>query len=334
MKKIFFPIFFAILLVAGLGGWQATAAQTNDVVKFTIQLRDNVTVEMGAIVLKNSKKAKKGATILVLNGTGQTANTFRPLAASLFSKKTSSKVAQVILLDYPGHGNSGLPMPSTTLKFGDLTVADYVSALLRSLEKLAAMQLKPNVLLGHSLGAEIIQLAQQRLTSQGTNLKQSFGISGAIFLVPDIAGPLPWAFTANAGPVVAPLIRNDPNLGMILDIPASVFVDLFYRDRQGRLIANATTPDEAVAKGFISFDSATLGAELLGLPPFTQRPQLSEGIFDTSSGTAAGLLAFAQDGLYVFPDEHRNLYTFLTRDQNLRLFFTINDPDSVHNIHV
>ncbi|MBL8149931.1 MAG: hypothetical protein JNN15_08380, partial [Blastocatellia bacterium] len=58
------------------------------------------------------------------------------------------------------------------------------------------------------------------------------------------------------------------------------------------------------------------------------------GIFDSSRGTVAGLLAFAQDGIYVFPTEHQNLYTFLTRDQRMRLFFQIQDPDSVHNIHV
>jgi glucose/arabinose dehydrogenase len=46
------------------------------------------------------------------------------------------------------------------------------------------------------------------------------------------------------------------------------------------------------------------------------------------------VIAFEQDGLYVFPTEHRGVYSFITQDQSGRLFFTVNGADTVHNLHV
>src|SRR5262249_31692005 len=117
MKKSVVYLLYSALLLMVLGLFDAASAQTENIVKFQIQLRDNVTVQMGAIVITSQKNVKKGVTLLVINGTGQTANTFRPLAQALVkSEKTGNKVARVILLDYPGHGNSALPMPSSALK--------------------------------------------------------------------------------------------------------------------------------------------------------------------------------------------------------------------------
>ena len=194
--------------------------------------------------------------------------------------------------------------------------------------------LRPNVLLGHSLGAEIIMLAQHRLISQGVTLRSKFGVSGAIFLAPDIPGPLPWAFVDSgaAAPLVAQFIRQDPLLGSIVDIPPPVWVSLFYSDRAGQIIPNATTPEEAIERGFISLDSATMGAELLGVSG--PRPLIDSGIFSLSRGTVASVITLEQDGLYVFPTEHRELYSFITQDQGGKLFFTINGADTVHNLHV
>jgi hypothetical protein len=165
-------------------------------------------------------------------------------------------------------------------------------------------------------------------------LRSKYGVFGAVFLVPDIPAPLPWAFVDSgaAGPLVAQFVRQDPVLGSVLDIPAPVWVSLFYSDRAGQIIPNATTPEEAVAKGFISLDSATVGAELIGATG--SRPPINQGIFSLNRGTVTSVIAFEQDGLYVFPDEHRGLYSFITQDQNGRLFFTVNGADTVHNLHV
>lgn len=323
---------FGLIIICLCGMFQTAAAQANKfTINFTVQLRENVSVEMGAIVLDNPSTPPNGVTILTLNGTGQTASTFEPLAQALFTDTTDSKVARMILLNYPGHGNSGLP---TGTQFGLLGINDYVSALLASLGRLAQLNMAPEVLLGHSLGAEIIQLAQTRLMAQNTSLRASFGVKGAVFLVPDIAAPLPWAFVDSgaAGPLVAQFVRVDPVLGPILDIPAPVWVALFYSDRSGNIVPNATTPEEAVAKGYISFDSATMGAELIGATG-SGRPPISAAGFTNSSGTVAGTIAFEQDALYAFPSEHLNLHTFITNGDD-KLFFAISGPDTVHNLHV
>jgi len=332
MKTVFRVFLAGMFLViwGGLSLVSATELSTFDI-NFQVQLRTNVSVQMGATVAVNPRNPSSGLQVLFLNGTGQTANTFKPLTQAIFSDNFGFVVSKAILLNYPGHGNSGFP---TGIQFGSLSINDYVTSLLASLDKLPQQGLRPNVLLGHSLGAEIIMLAQQRLINQGVTLRSKYGVFGAVFLVPDIPAPLPWAFVDSgaAGPLVAQFVRQDPVLGSVLDIPAPVWVSLFYSDRAGQIIPNATTPEEAVAKGFISLDSATLGAELIGATG--SRPLISQGIFSLNRGTVTSVIAFEQDGLYVFPDEHRGVYSFITQDQSGRLFFTVNGADTVHNLHV
>ena len=332
MKTVFRVFLAGMFLVIGGGLSLVSASEPPSYdINFQIQLRDNVSVQMGATVVVNPRNPNFGLQVLFLNGTGQTANTFKPLAQAIFSDNFGFLVSRAVLLNYPGHGNSGYP---SGIQFGSLSINDYVTSLLASLEELPRLGLRPNVLLGHSLGAEIIMLAQQRLISQGATLRSKYGVFGAIFLVPDIPGPLPWSFVDSgaAGPLVAQFVRQDPVLGNVLDIPPPVWVSLFYSDRAGNIIPNATTPEEAVAKGFISLDSATVGAELIGAAG--PRPPINQGIFSLNRGTVTSVIAFEQDGLYVFPDEHRGVYSFITQDQSGRLFFTVNGADTVHNLHV
>jgi pimeloyl-ACP methyl ester carboxylesterase len=332
MKTVFRVFLAGMFLVIGGGLSLVSASEPRDYdVNFQIRLRNDVSVQMGATIMVNPRNPNFGLQVLFLNGTGQTANTFKPLAQAIFSDNFGLLVSKAILLNYPGHGNSGYPYG---IQFGSLSIDDYVTSLLASLDKLPRLGLRPNVLLGHSLGAEIIMLAQQRLISQGDSLRSKFGVAGTIFLAPDIPGPLPWAFVDSgaAAPLVAQFVRQDPLLGSIVDIPPPVWVSLFYSDRAGQIIPNATTPEEAVGRGFISFDSATMGAKLLGVSG--PRPLIDSGIFSLSRGTVASVITLEQDGLYVFPTEHRDLYSFITQDQSGKLFFTVNGADTVHNLHI
>src|SRR5262249_48793987 len=151
---------------------------------------------------------------------------------------------------------------------------------------------KPDMLIGHSLGGEIVQLAQSRLLRTGHGLRHKYGIRAVLLLVPDIAAPLPWV-AADAGafdPLIGPpFVRNDPIAGPIMDllrVPGGpeTWVSLNYADRAGTVIAAAPTPAQAVANGFISFESGTLMAQLVGLPatpggPRTPRPAVDADIF-------------------------------------------------------
>lgn len=333
MKKFVLSTLLGLFLMLTFGFSTLVKAQAPVFrVNFTVQIKPGVTVDMGANVVVNPNKPKKGSTILILNGTGQNSNTFIPLSQQLFTDSTTSKlVARTILLNYPGHGNSSFPQGA---KFGDLTLSDYVTSLIESLKNLNAIGMAPDVIMGHSLGSEMLHLAQQRLISQGTNFRKAFGVKTAIFFVPDIVGPPAWGFTdSGTGAAVLSMLRvQDPQQGSIVVFPPPVWIGFFYGNLMGQVVQGAPTPDQAVANGFITTDSATMAAEFLGAPPF-KRPTVSAGIFGNSQGTTAGLVALEQDGIYTIK-EHQDLYTHLTQDQSGKLFFPLRGPNTVHNLHV
>lgn len=342
MKKIVLNSILGLLLFTLLTLTNALAQTTSSIVKFNVQLRNNVTIQMGATVISKTSSQRGRHSILVLNGTGQTSKTFIPLAQSLIA--SDANVSKMILLDHPGHGNSGFPI-SNEVKFGDLTMDDYVTALLGSLQQLKFRNIRPNAILGHSLGAELIQMAQTRLSNNGRSLRRDFGIRSAIFIVPDIANPLPWAAidAGAADPLAAGFVRNDANLGNVFDLLTlpggpETWVGLFYGNLAGTIVAGAPTPSQAVSNGFISLDSAAMVKQLIGLPdapgePRKPRPTINANTFSRNSGTPAGVIALEQDALYLFPDEHRSLYRFVTGDQTDNLFFPFAGSNTVHNIH-
>ncbi|KAF0233776.1 MAG: hypothetical protein FD167_4674, partial [bacterium] len=274
MKKFILATLLGLFLMLTLGFANLAQAQAPTFrINFTVQINPNVTVDMGANVVVNPSKPKKGSTILVLNGTGQNSNTFIPLSQQLFADSVTTKlVARTILLNYPGHGNSSFPISNSGVKFGDLTLGDYVTSLIESLKRLNEIGMAPDVIMGHSLGAEMLHLAQQRLIGQGTNFRKAFGVKSAIFFVPDIVGPPAWAFTdSGTGTAVLSMLRvEDPKQGSIVVFPPPVWIGFFYGNLMGQVVSGAPTPDQAVANGFISTDSATMAAEFLGVAPFNR----------------------------------------------------------------
>jgi pimeloyl-ACP methyl ester carboxylesterase len=334
-----FQSILGVLLLTVFGLANAAAQTTTTIVNFTVNVRPGVTVNMGATVISKTGSSN-GDSILVLNGTAQTAKTFIPLAQSLIA--SNANVFRMILLDHPGHGNSGFPIG---VKFGELNMDDYVTAFLESLGKLGSMNLGPSAIMGHSLGAELMQMAQTRLVRNGENLRNKFGIKTAIFLVPDLANPLQW-FAIDAGAadgLAAAFVREDPVLGSIFNLLTlsggpDTWVGLFYGNRAGMLAPGFPTPTEAVNNGLISLDSGAMVKQLIGLPdtqggPRKPRPTIDANTFTSSTGTIAGLITLEQDGLYIFPDEHRALYRFVTGDTHDKLFFTFTGEFTVHNIH-
>jgi pimeloyl-ACP methyl ester carboxylesterase len=336
LNTFLLTVFFLLTWAAGSG-----LAQTNDSpnlfrINFLVAVRNGVSVDMGALVVANPN-LKRGSNILILNGTGQTANTFVPLAnAILGDQRLGRQVARVVLLNYPGHGNSGLPvtLSGPTVRFGDLTIDDYVTALINSFTTLNNIGLAPDFLIGHSLGAEVMQLAQQRLVTQGTNMRRQFGITGATFLVPDIAGPLPWLFADGGGGAQAAgaFSRQDPVLGGLLDIPAEAYIQLFFTDLQGRPVPGTPTPDEVRRRGLTSLDSLAMAAQLVGLSG--PRPPFQANIFSRRNGTLISIVGLEQNNLYVFPTEHQTVYRFLTGDMTDKMYFPLRGPNTVHNIHI
>jgi len=318
------------------------AAQTEtSPLTFNVQIRSGVTVNMGATVLSRQQGSKRDG-LLIVGQASQTAATFATLAESILA--SDAKVSSVTLLDFPGHGTSGLPSGGG-VKLGDLTLDDYASAFLASLAALDGLQVKITAIVGHGLGGEIVQLAQTKLLQSGRSLRRDFHIRAAVFIVPTIGAPLQWAAidAGAADGLAAVFIRNDPSLGTVYDLLTHVtgpttWVALYYANNAATVAPGAPTPAQAVSNGWIAVESGLAFKELIGLPntpggPRLPRPAIGMNTFTKSSGTIAAVVALEQDALYFFPDEHKALYEYLTGDPDDTLFFTVTGPFTVENIH-
>jgi len=343
VKTIVFQFFLSMILLGLISLTSVMAQTTSSVVKFKVKVRNNTTIEMGATVIYNPTSQRKTNTILVLNGTSQTSTNFKDLAESVLA--SDANVSRMILLDYPGHGNSGFPVGDT--KFGDLNMDDYVNTLLGSLTTFSlssGSDYKPNVILAHSLGAELTQMLQTKLVKEGTSLREKFGIRAAIFIASDIPGPLEWAAidAGTADPLAEAFVREDRNLGSVFDLltlpggPESWINFLYYVDRNQQTVVGAPTPDEALSRGFISLESASMAKQLVGFPstpggPRNPRPQIEPKIFVPKRGTLTAVVTLEQDILF-FPEEHRSLYSFITGDESYKFFYSVAGPTTIHNV--
>ena len=79
----------------------------------------------------------------------------------------------------PGRGGTSQP---TGLWFGALGVQDYVAAVLGAFDQLKALHIRPVTMFAHSLGGVLVQQAQQRLVSQGTDLRTAYGVKDVVLL--------------------------------------------------------------------------------------------------------------------------------------------------------
>jgi pimeloyl-ACP methyl ester carboxylesterase len=267
---------------------------------------------------------------LIVPGFAQTAATFGPLSAALFSDDMGNKISSVIVIDMPGHGNSSYP--TQPFAFGSLLIEHDSSVVLQALAALNAQNIRPTILMGHSLGGEILMLAQQQLVSQGSSLHDASGINGVILLAPSMPAPLPWNFDDSGGAAafLSPYVQFEA-YGLVADLPPPVWVIAFYTDATtGTVTAGAPSPADAVALHYTSLESGFLGLELLGLPPFfSSRPMIQNGLF---SDVTTGVVAMSRDFLFL-PSEERSLYSYLTNDDKFKFFTVIDDPSAVHSMH-
>lgn len=326
------------LLLAGVG--VAAAQETvESTVSFTVPLREHVVVDMGATVLVNPRSPGRGLKVLVVHGLADTANTFRPLAEDLVDPARRSPrgapISRVVLLDLPGRGHSGLPVGGG-VRFGDLTLDDYVTSLLGSLDQLRRHRLAPDLIVAHSLGATVVMLAQNRLVSEGTNLRRRFGVQGAVFVVPDIPAPAPWFFvdSGHGALAAASLLRLDDQLGLVFELPPEAWLGWHFLDAAGLLAAGTPSREEIIERGYLAAEPGAVAGALFAIPGFPSRPNIDLGIFDEASRTPATIVAFDGDALYIYPIEHRILYDFLTGDPESTRFHPVADSGAVHGLHI
>ncbi|MDI1446098.1 alpha/beta hydrolase [Polyangium sp. 6x1] len=266
----------------------------------------------------------------MLHGLAHTGDTFRPLAEAVFADQKLD-ASRAVLLNLPGHDGSSLPQG---ILFGALTLDDYVATLTGSLDALLALGFRTDVLVGHSMGGELIELAQNELIADGTSLRARFDVEDVVLLAPSIPNPLSWSLADNGtgAAVLANFLTMDPILGPHISIPAPSWQGLFFTNSKGKLVPGAPSVAEIVARGYIAPEPLLASQQLLGAGEFA-RPTVSAGIFAPSHGSDACVLAFSED-LFILVDEERPHYRYLTGDPQDQHFVVVTRSGAVHDMLV
>lgn len=310
-------------------------AADTDLVLTQVPLRPGVTVDLHLKVFVDEPRASAPCppenVVLAVPGFAHTAETWRPYAEAAFADPAARPCA-IVALDLPGHGASGLPVG---LLFGELTLDDYATALLAVLDGLAGSPYAPGVLMGHSQGGIVIQMAQQRLVDGGSSLRGAAGIGEVVLLAPALPAGIPWYFVdsgAAAQLLGGLLVFADPVLGPHASVPPELWPVLFFSNLSGQLAPGAPTPAQVVANGWNAPAPLYASLQLVGAPPFT-RAAVSAGIFAGRYGSRLAIVTYAQDQL-IRPDEGRALMQLLTDGQNGQTFTEIGGEFAVHDLHV
>jgi pimeloyl-ACP methyl ester carboxylesterase len=309
-------------------------AADGDVFLQDVPLRPGVTVDLHLKVFVDEARQPASCAsenvVLAVPGFAHTAATWGPYAGARFADPAQHACA-VIALDMPGHGLSGLP---EGISFGELTLDDYATALLAVLGSFAGSSAAPSILIGHSQGGIVIQMAQQRLIADGSSLRLA-GIREVQLLAPAPPAGLPWSFVDSGAATQllgALLVLNDPVLGPHASVPPALWPALFFSNLSGQVAPGAPAPAEVVANGYSAPAPLFASLQLVGAPPFA-RPSISAGIFAGRHGTRLAVVTFGQDQL-IRPEEGQALMQLLTDGQSGRTFTVIQEEFAVHDLYL
>ena len=322
-----------------------------DLVFPDVELRSGVTADINVLVLQNSdRRCHNGhrghgsKSIIALHGLANTANTWKPLAAELFSDNPiGPEICRILAINLPGRGYSSLPKGEAGLSFGELTLDDHTQAVIGTLERIRQAAFHPETIMAHSQGGLITQMVQQALLTNGSSLRAEFGVKKVFLMAPIAPAAVPWYF-ANpevGGPVLSPYLTQNPALGAHVAIPDADWPVLFftYLYPDG-LTANAPTDETVATERYNSPEPLFASLQLLGLEPFV-RPEVNPGNFDRT-GTRLEFVAMSQDSFQAFPgqvalgEQEAMLYEYLTNDTKRKRFAVVvsGDADAVHSMYI
>jgi pimeloyl-ACP methyl ester carboxylesterase len=294
-----------------------------------IVFRPDVTIDIHARVFVNPAHPSQGVTVLALHGLSHTANSWGPFVDSLFAHNPAGrKVGQVVALDMPGHGQSGVPVG---LPLGDVTLDDYATILVRCLEALRDYKFHPRTVIAHSLGGLVVQMAQQQLLEQGTSLRRAFNIDNVVLLGTAAPSAVP-----DDNSFWLPIIEMCHWFGWTV-VPFPAFaIDWreggLFRNFNGELIPGTPSLEEIVENGYIGAEPLAVLKQMTGYPPF-ERPAVHPGIFGQRSRTTLKLIAYEQD-LFDNTLTAQGVYEYLTRDLGLTQFFIVPGDNTAHSLHI
>lgn len=298
-----------------------------------VALRPGVTVDVHVQVYVDENRPCHGQTVFAVHGFAHTSTAWGSLAEALFvgPPGDAGVACRVAAVDLPGRGGSP---PPTGIVYGDLLLADFVTALEGTLDGLEAAGLHVGTIAGHSQGGLLVQMLQQRLLDEGSSLLLRHGVHQALLLASAPPAGLPWSFVddGTAAALLGQLIVFDPVLGFVASIPDSLFPFLFFTDTNGDLAAGAPTPAEVAAEGLNAPEPLLAALNLVGAPPLT-REEIDPGIFAVGNGTRFSMVSYQEDVL-VRPAENAILYEHLTGQPPGSHFVEVTGAETVHDLQL
>ena len=282
-----------------------------------------------------SPRKTGGLTLFMIPGIGHNFNFFSPLAATLLDPVAGiESVSQIYAVDLPGHGGSQSP---PNIKFGTLSLNDYVSALRQTLAVLKENG-PVDLVCGHSMGGLLSMLLEQSFLSDDTTLAEAHGTRGVVLLAPAIPEEVPWSLTTRpvdlGGPVsptlriLTPFVTGSPRYGPFVYASDEDYLNTFFAV-EGRLAAGAPSLIEACTLN--GMESFVAGSELAGIDfesgDMFERPHVQHALF---ARYAFGLACYSEDFLFK-PEEEAQLGIYLYGADEGWTFLPIQNRNAVHN---
>ncbi|MDE1941047.1 MAG: alpha/beta hydrolase [Patescibacteria group bacterium] len=288
MRSKITSVLTAAVLAASVALAFNAKADTN--MQYVARLRPGVNVKMECAVLEN-QAISAGPTVLCISGLAHNGETFRQLAEDLMAKGAK----RAILFELPGREGSGLPFGRNDApEFGDLTVEDYANAVIDCLTQCEEQGTPVSVIVAHSMGGLIVQVAQEKLLSSGSSLHCAYGVNEAVLLssAPP-AGVVNPVFEAGAGTQLVNAFATDvPGLGHIVYVPSSYIPLLFMSYPLYQPVADAVSQDQLDALAPYE-ESYAASIETAG--PSSERPTVRAGAFSSANGTALQVIVGSED---------------------------------------
>ena len=329
----------------------------HDMVLENIEILPGEMVDIGIRVFVNPSAAGSGETVLAIHGLAHTAASWEPFAKKVFDLKLPApagnlvpdfpagthpesrlppRVSRIVAIDLPGRGGSGVPSDG---KFGELTLESFVTVILETLERLPRLGLEPTTVIGHSQGALLVQMAQQRLIEAGTTLRAEYGIDTAVMLAASPPADIVWAFSYVALEYFGPFVTWTQELGQHIAVADEVWPHFFFTNAYGELASNA--PSAAEVAVYNAKEPTVSASQLIGatvpLPDGTEhtfdRPYVARDAFAAANGTRLHMAAYDQDG-QAPPNEGMELYHYLTGDASFAGFSYIEGREAIHDLHI
>jgi pimeloyl-ACP methyl ester carboxylesterase len=337
MRRLILVVALVLLALPVCGQSSPPPAYTaSRVILPQVVLHEGVTADLSLTAYSNHHEPCLQGTLLAVHGMLHTAAAWEPLAAALL--QTRPRILQpcrILALDLPGHGSSSLPSGAL---FGELTIDDYVSAVLGTLDRLHQLGIYPDTLVGHSLGGAILVLTQQRLKAADTSLRHAHHVHDVVLLGSAVLNPIAqpqW----DSGMALAPIFafgQESAELGRHVAVPVPFWQAYMFMNlaTPPAMPPTAPTVAEIVDRGYFGPKGSPVALEsramLEGLVP---RPSVDALLFGWHEGTRLTMVAYEQDRV-VRADKSLDFYKHLTGDADAERFVVIGGPNAVHDTHI